>query len=64
MSDIESSFGSLSACKWGWCRETFESQVKLAKHVLDVHIANAKPIRRDDLKLDIRARDGTSYEGI
>jgi hypothetical protein len=53
----------LPMCRWDWCNATFETQVKLAKHVLDNHIAPLQPIKRKDLKLELRARDGTSMAG-
>ena len=52
-----------TGCRWGWCTATFESQVQLAKHVLNEHVAHAKPIKRKEIRMEVRAQDGTSVDG-
>lgn len=54
---------SVHACRWEWCRSTFESPDRLAKHVLDEHLENLVPVRRIDVPMELRAHDGGSYEG-
>ncbi|EJD04458.1 uncharacterized protein FOMMEDRAFT_33855, partial [Fomitiporia mediterranea MF3/22] len=57
------SSSSLHECRWDWCRDIFGTADMLAKHVLDDHVANETPVRREDLRLEMRAHDGTSIGG-
>ena len=63
MSTSPCSPGPIHACRWDWCRETFDTSDRLAKHVLDDHVAKEAPVRREDIRLELRAFDGTSIGG-
>ena len=53
----------IAPCRWAWCRQIFDTDYKLVKHVLDEHIAAAIPLKRNDIPLEKRAIHGTSFEG-
>ncbi|KAL5534701.1 hypothetical protein ACEPAG_1165 [Sanghuangporus baumii] len=60
MSSSVASPDSIHPCRWDWCRQVFDTSDRLAKHVLDDHVANEIPVKREDIRLELRAFDGTS----
>ena len=61
-----SSIGSLASihpCRWGWCRQTFDTADRLARHVLEDHVENEIPIKKEEIRLELRGFDGTSAGG-
>lgn len=59
-----SSSGSLAVCRWLWCKESFSTHNQLVEHVLNEHVAKAVPIKLKDLPLELRAQDGTNFQGM
>ncbi|TDL15854.1 hypothetical protein BD410DRAFT_732066, partial [Rickenella mellea] len=53
----------LAACRWEWCRSSFQSQDELVEHVLHEHIDNVHPVKRKDLGILRRAEEGVSDGG-
>ncbi|KAL5495735.1 hypothetical protein ACEPAI_1199 [Sanghuangporus weigelae] len=60
MSSSVASPDSIHPCRWDWCRQVFDTCDRLARHVLDDHVANEIPVKREDIRLELRAFDGTS----
>ncbi|KAL5535078.1 hypothetical protein ACEPAF_3171 [Sanghuangporus sanghuang] len=60
MSSSVASPDSIHPCRWDWCRQVFDTSDGLARHVLDDHVANEMPVKREDIRLELRAFDGTS----
>ncbi|KAL5518512.1 hypothetical protein ACEPAH_194 [Sanghuangporus vaninii] len=60
MSSSIASPDSIHPCRWDWCRQVFDTSDRLARHVLDDHVANEMPVKREDIRLELRAFDGTS----
>ena len=45
-------------CHWDWCRLAFPSNALLIHHVIHEHVHKAQPVRRRDLPILRRVKDG------
>ncbi|KAF5388014.1 hypothetical protein D9615_000549 [Tricholomella constricta] len=48
----------IHACRWSWCRLTFDSNTDLVHHVIHDHVRKAIAVRRGDLPIYRRAEEG------
>ncbi|TFK22336.1 hypothetical protein FA15DRAFT_671629 [Coprinopsis marcescibilis] len=48
----------LFSCRWGWCPHSFANDSDLTHHVIAEHVRKAKPVRRGELPLILRAEQG------
>lgn len=54
---------TMIVCRWAKCRQFFDTDYKLARHVLDQHIGTATPVKRKEIALERRVTNETSSGG-